>query len=222
MNLLLTSGGLTNEKLVASFKELVGKPLEETKVAFIATAALGEPGDKRWFVDDLVNLYKTGVNEVDILDIAGQDQAGWQPRLEAADVIWVEGGDTKYLMHHIARSGLQKMLPELLKKRVYVGVSAGSMVMGVCAPASTEETMIYPEDSPNAAFAHVQTYMEYVNAIIMPHYNGQYFSVTPEKLGHIASLTKTPIYALDDGSALLVKGNIVQVVSTGDWKAYNA
>src|SRR5688572_11728637 len=144
MDLLLTSGGLTNEKLVTAFKDLVKKPLSEVSVAMIITATLGEVGDKRWFLNDLQNLYDAGVGQVDLVDLAGQEKTEWQSRLEKADVIWGEGGNTKRLMHNIVESGLQQLLPSLLETRKYVGVSAGSMVMGECSPADAE-AVIYAE-----------------------------------------------------------------------------
>lgn len=55
MKLLLTSGGLTNTSITNALFELVGKTPEETRLAFIPTAANASPNDKSWFVKDLYN-----------------------------------------------------------------------------------------------------------------------------------------------------------------------
>src|SRR5690606_39013556 len=52
----------------------------------------------------------------------------WIPWVEDADALLVDGGDAMYLAHWIRRSGLAVLLPRL-ERTVWVGVSAGSMVM---------------------------------------------------------------------------------------------
>ena len=53
MKLLLTSGGMRNPTLTNALLELIGKPANEIKVAFIPTAMNTEPGDKGavWSID---------------------------------------------------------------------------------------------------------------------------------------------------------------------------
>ncbi len=48
--------------------------------------------------------------------------------LKYADVLFFSGGDSTHLMRWINESGLKELLPELLKNKVWVGVSAGSIV----------------------------------------------------------------------------------------------
>jgi dipeptidase E len=49
--------------------------------------------------------------------------------LQQTDALLVGGGDCQYLCYWMQRSGLTALLPELLNKMVYVGLSAGSMIM---------------------------------------------------------------------------------------------
>src|SRR4029079_11291488 len=51
----------------------------------------------------------------------------WLPQVEQTDVLLVNGGDTIYLDRWMRESGLADVLPSL--DLVYVGLSAGSMVM---------------------------------------------------------------------------------------------
>lgn len=214
MKLLLTSGGLSTPTLQATFKKLNPKPLKEVKVSFIITASLVETGDKQWLVKDVNQLYQLGVGEIDIVDIACLTLDEILTRLQWADCIFVEGGNTAYLMSVFIKTGLVKKLAELLKTKLYVGVSAGSMIMGYRLPLQISKE-IYPED----------TYQEYgVNELlgwhnfcIVPHYGA----------GHIPQLDRsfldkikisTPIYVLDDQSALLINGKEVEVVSDGTWE----
>jgi peptidase E len=115
MKLILTSAGITNNSIAKAVKTFVNGKI---KIAFIPTAANNEKGDKDWLIKDLFNCSKLG--EVDIVDISALEKKDWLLRLEWADAIFVGGGDTKYLMSWIVKSGLDKELPELLKTRVYV------------------------------------------------------------------------------------------------------
>jgi len=57
------------------------------------------------------------------------DEALWVPVVRETDVLLVNGGDSLYLCYWMRQSGLADLLPELGGETVYVGLSAGSMVM---------------------------------------------------------------------------------------------
>ena len=128
MKLLLTSAGIKNDSIAKALEELVGKTANGVRIAFIPTAANVEEGDKGWLIEDYRNLKKREY-EVDIVDISALPREMWEPRLKQANVIMVGGGNTFHLMYWLRKVGLDKLLPELLKTRVYVGISAGSMVV---------------------------------------------------------------------------------------------
>ncbi len=56
------------------------------------------------------------------------DEERWVPLVEEADALLVAGGDFLYLCHRMRESGLADLLPSL-SQTVWVGLSAGSMVM---------------------------------------------------------------------------------------------
>ena len=53
----------------------------------------------------------------------------WVPLVQETDALLVGGGDALYLCYWMRQSGLADLLPSLRRETVYVGVSAGSMVM---------------------------------------------------------------------------------------------
>jgi dipeptidase E len=75
------------------------------------------------------------VADLDLVDI-GRDELS--AALDAADVLYVTGGNTFMLLHHMRRSGLAELLPSRLAAGLlYAGVSAGSVVVGPdCEPVS--------------------------------------------------------------------------------------
>jgi dipeptidase E len=221
MKLLLTSAGITNNSIKAAFLQMIGKAPEETSIAFIPTASDVEPGDKDWVLDDIARLRACASwKQFDIVDIAAMDKRFWEKRIREADVIYVEGGNEFFLMYHIEKSGLMDMLPELLEKRVWVGSSAGSMVLGKRIDPELSKYIYEEEIAP--PFDHVEKFLDYVDFAIKPHLDSPIFSKANEaNLAKHASTVAHTFYALDDRSAIRVIDGIVDVVSEGKWKKYN-
>ncbi|MBI4146359.1 Type 1 glutamine amidotransferase-like domain-containing protein [Candidatus Woesearchaeota archaeon] len=208
MKLLLTSAGISNASLAVALKELVEGDLH---IAFIPTAANVEDGPKDWLIRDLVNCQKLGT--VDVVDISAVGKEVWLSRLKKSNVIVFGGGDTAHLMRCIKKSGLQDELPELLKTRVYVGISAGSIVAGKTLLGSS--TYIYGEKKD------VPAGLGYVNFHVRPHLNSPHFPrVREEQLKAITSDLPADLYALDDNSAVLVVDSKLKIVSEGKWVKY--
>jgi dipeptidase E len=211
MKLLLTSAGLTNTAITASLEKLLGKPLVGLRLAFIPTASNVELGSKDWVIEDLNNCQKAGF-EVDIVDISALPKEQWLSRLEAADVILMGGGNTSYLMSWVQKSGLRKELPQLLETRIYVGISAGSCIAGPTIVNSVQD--LFDEDGDST----ISQGLVFVPFQIVPHLNSPYFPAVREKnISNASKVLAEPVYAIDDNSAIVVDGDIVEVVSQGTW-----
>ncbi|OGH48363.1 MAG: hypothetical protein A3G66_04010 [Candidatus Levybacteria bacterium RIFCSPLOWO2_12_FULL_39_17] len=118
MKLLLTSSGKTNKSIESALLELLGKPFEKANLIFVPTAANAEQGDKSWLVDDMNNFRKMNFASFDIVDISAVSKDVWLPSFNKADVLVFGGGNTYHLLNWIKKSGLEKILPELLKTKV--------------------------------------------------------------------------------------------------------
>ncbi len=218
MKLLLTSNGLCNKTIVNALADLLRKPFEKSSIAFIPTASNVEVGEKHWLKNDLDNCRKSGFEIVDIVDISALSQDQWQPRLDSADVLLFGGGNTRHLSFWIEKSGFIKLLPNYLKTKVYVGISAGSIVMGKNMFLSNEEKFYY--EHPNAK--KTGKFLNIVDFSIRPHLNNDYFpQVNKENLEEVAKEHPETIYALDDKSAVKVDGQKVEVVSEGKYLKFN-
>src|SRR3989344_423490 len=214
MKLLLTSAGITNKSIAYALFDLVGKKPEEISLVFIPTASNVEMGDKEWLIDDLVNLKKLNLKSIDIADISTVPEKIWKPKLEKVDVLFFEGGNECYLMEWINKSGLADLLPELLKTRVYVGSSAGSMVTGKDL-ASEIFRIVYDEDP---SIVKEMSGLNFVDFYFMPHLNSPYFkNIREEIVGGVTKDTHEKIYVMDDDSALKVVNGKEEVISEGKW-----
>jgi len=151
----------------------------------------------------------------------------WLPTVEAADVILVGGGNTGYLSHWLHASGLARRLPEWLKNKVYVGISAGSMVVTHSLNVDRERlerTGVYDDDEYDEAAppgAGSDKPLGLVDFVVRPHLNADYFpAVTLENVERWATKVKVPLYAFDDQTALKVLDGQVEVISEGEWRLF--
>jgi dipeptidase E len=218
MKLLLTSGGFTNKKITNALLKLLEKPFKESKLVFIPTAANIESGGKEWLINDLYNCLKLGFAKIEIAEIASTSHNVWLPWIKEADIIMVGGGNTSYLMKQLKKSGLDKLLPVLLKKKIYVGISAGSMVAGKNLSLSSE-AFLYNE---NTGQTMNYTSLKFISLCILPHLNSEWFPrVRTNFLKEFVKKISTTVYALDDNSAVLVDEDKISVVSEGKWEKFN-
>ena len=218
MKLLLTSGGLSNSSIVNALQELVVKPFSELKIAFIPTAANLEEGDKKdWFIKDLINLKELKFNSIDIVDISALPKEIWLERLKEADVLYVEGGNTYHLMYWFNQSCLSEILPELLKTKIYVGVSAGTVVatQSIINAHSEKQLLL---DIKEITYNNG---LSLVNFMIEPHINSVWFKdSTFDNLEKRSKEYKYPIYGIDDNSAIKIDGDKIELISEGEWKLF--
>lgn len=211
MKLLLTSGGLRNESIIQALRGLAGKRLEDCSIVFISTASNVETGDKTYFINDLINIKNQNFKSIKITDISAVPESIWRPQLEESDILFFEGGSSTYLMESVYNSGLDKILPELLKNKVYVGCSAGSMI--TCPDLNVRMSkIIYGEDYSTKSLKGLR----FIDFYILPHYLSDYFPERiPKNVESLAKELNSKVYALDDQSAIVVDGDVVNVVSEG-------
>ena len=213
MKLLLTSAGLRNKKITNVLLDLVGKPARKINVVFIPTAANYERGDKGWLIDDLSNFKKQNFKSIDIVDISALEKQDWEPAVRNADVIAVGGGNTFHLMHWINKSGLGRILPDLLKNKVYFGISAGSCVVGPKVLSKVQDFFAEEENKYK-----IEDGLGFVSFLILPHYNSPFLTNIREKnVRKKAKEEKYSMYAIDDQSAIKVVGDKVEIVSEGNY-----
>jgi dipeptidase E len=232
MKLLLTSSGLRNESLREALGSLLDKLAGECKCVYIPTSYHAAGGDVSWLVEEINTFHALGWEEFAMLDIAVKsawDRGLWWPKIEEADVIVMGGGNAPYLSYWLQRSGLFEALPELLKNKVYVGVSAGSMMLTAGIVSSVIGQTDNPEDwgglggrRPSAYPAEQQSdkTLELVDFLFRPHWHKpdpRYENLTEEAVRRAYRYFQKPIYLVDDQTAIKVVDSKVEVVSEGEW-----
>lgn len=209
MKLLLTSSGLSKRMIGERLQQmLVPKLPSECKVAFIPTAANVEPYSKDWLISQFGQLQRYGFYQIDIVDIAA-DGVDWKARLADADVLWLSGGNTFYLLEQVRKTGFDAWLKTRGKGKVYVGGSASTILMTptIAIAEGVDENVVELKDL---------TALGYVDFEINVHCDALMLEQTAE----YASRSDHDVYALDDLSAIAVEGDGVEVLSGGSWKFY--
>src|SRR3989344_279878 len=109
MKLLLTSAGITTQTIANKLLELADGG--NTKIGFITTAANAEPGNKDWYINQILNLQKYGFYWIDLIDPSAAD-IDWKTRLQEIDIVFVSGGNTFHLLNQARKTGFDIWLKE--------------------------------------------------------------------------------------------------------------
>jgi dipeptidase E len=220
MKLLLTSAGVTNPSIHEALVGLLGKPIAESDALCIPTGAYGHPmsgpgsawrfisGHSRQPMCEL-GWKSLGVLELTALSSIGEER--WVPWVQETDVLLVNGGDAVYLCHWMQQSGLADLLPSL-HETVYVGFSAGSMVL---TPRVGEDFVQWRSPTGGDETLGV------VDFSIVPHVD--HVDLPDNSMAEAerwAAGIPNPSYAIDDESAIRVSDGSVEVVSEGHWKLF--
>ncbi len=220
MKILLTSSGITNQTLIDALAKLIGRPFSNTKMVFIPTAANVKEGHKGWLIDDMYRLKNLGPEYLDIVDMSALPREDVMRRLKSADVLIFGGGDSFYLMDWMNKLGLDKELPDILKDKVYMGISAGSIVVGRMMGDTWTERLSGKETKKIAD----QKSLGWHDFYILPHlWSSHYPSRTLDVVERAAEDMAHPVYAIDDGSAVMIDGTDVSIVSgSNKYKVFGA
>jgi len=220
MELLLTSGGVTNPTIETALVEMLGTPISGARALLIPTAQWGHPmcgpesvqgfvsAAPTWYQSSGLGWKSLGVLELTALPSIGADR--WMPWVMEADALVVDGGDATYLCHWMRESGLADLLPSL--DSVWVGISAGSMVMTPRIGDSFVEWPFAPDDRT----------LGVVDFSIFPHLD-VFPTNTMADAERWASDIGGPAYVMDDQSAIrVVDDGSAEVISEGRWARLNA
>jgi len=221
MKFLLTSAGIKNTSIHNALVGLLGKPIAECNALCIPTASYGHsmvnPVMAWQFIsgrEPRTPMCELGWKSLGVLELTALPSIGeerWVHWVREADVLLVNGGDALYLCHWMRQSGLADLLPSLPEK-VWVGLSAGSMVM---TPRIGEDFVGWkPPTGSDEALGMVEF-------SIFPHLDHEMLPEnTMADAEKWASRLDVPSYAIDDDTAIQVVDGAVEVISEGHWKLF--
>jgi dipeptidase E len=222
MKLLLTSGGVSNASIRHALVDLLGKPISESKALCIPTAEYGHPWctpATAWrFVAGRTTapMCDLGWQSVGLLELTALPSMGaerWVPWVRETDALLVDGGDAMFLRHWMGLSGLLEILPSL-RDTVWVGMSAGSMVM---TPRIGREFVSWKPAADD------DRTLGLVDFSIYPHLDHP--EMPQNKMANAerwAAEIGSRAYAMDDQTAIKVVDGEIVVISEGKWRLFPA
>jgi dipeptidase E len=221
MKLLLTSAGIKNRSIRDALVDLLGKPIAESNALCIPTATYAFPGGAAgaWRLISgraASPLCELGWKSLGVLELAALpsiERTIWIDAVEETDALLVGGGDPLYLCYWIEQSGLADLLPSL-SNMVWVGVSAGSLVMGPQVGGGFVSGSPVTTGDDRA--------LGLVDFAMFPHLDHD--AMPDHSMANAkrwAAGLPVPGYAMDDETAIKVVGGTVEVVSEGHWELFN-
>lgn len=208
MKLFLAS--LASETLDLVIPLLPDKP-NNLNAAFIPTAADPyQESNMPWMTADHDKLVSMGFMVTDY-DLKNKNSATLRNDLSQYDVIFVAGGNTYYLLNEVKKSGFDIVIKELLNKGVvYIGASAGSMILG--PDINHLKTVDHPEIVPELT---IYSCLNIINQRILPHFGKEKYA------GRHAQLQNDwgdKILPLRDDQAVIVNDGKTKIVTTNNAK----
>jgi dipeptidase E len=222
MRLLLTSAGIKNTSIHDALVGLLGRPIADSNALCIPTAMYGHPqvgpGELAWrFISGkepdcpMCELGWKSMGVLELTALPSINEERWVPLVQETDVLLASGGDALYLCHWMRQSGLADVLPSL-RETVWVGLSAGSMVM---TPRIGQDFVGWRPPSGSDSTLGI------VDFSIFPHLDHELLpDNTMADAERWAAGIPGPGYAIDDETAIRVVDGTVQVVSEGHWKLF--
>ena len=220
MKYLLTSGGISNTSIHTALEELLGKPIAESNALFIPTAIYTKPNGPVMAArvirgevgHPFCDLGWKSLGVLELTALPSIQKNDWVPLVQETDALLVGGGDPLYLCYWMRQSGLADLLPSLRPEAVYVGLSAGSMVL---APSIGEDFVGWKPPTGG------DSTLGLVDFSMFPHLDHP--SLPENTLADAekwAANMPRSAYAIDDDTAIQVVDGAVEVISEGHWKLF--
>lgn len=179
--------------------------VKEMRLAYITTGSNG--------VDDVsyIERHKKKMDELGIdyveVDIDGMDESAVRNAISGKNAIYVEGGNTFYLLKVIRESGFDSAVKDFIANGgVYIGSSAGAYVA-----CPTIEMSTWKETQKDRYGVHDFTALNLVPFLVFAHYTDDLEKVIK---GGVEN-AKYPVKILRDGQSVLVEGDKVSLVGDG-------
>jgi dipeptidase E len=188
---------------------LLQKPAYDITVAFISTAAKSQDNLDYVKKDWDIMRDEMGFN-VEEVDIDNKKEGEVMKLLEFKDIIFVEGGNTFYLLNSMRKCNFKKIIRKLLKSgKVYIGVSAGSIVAG-----RTIQTANWKDGNKNIVNLKSLKGLGLVPFDIFVHYRPEHEETIKKNMPWKWQRRKLKI--ITDGQAILVQGKEIALIGKGE------
>ncbi|MEK7167143.1 MAG: Type 1 glutamine amidotransferase-like domain-containing protein [Patescibacteria group bacterium] len=201
--LILASSG--NFIAANNVDHFLPKPLSKAKILYVITAS------KKVNNTSYAERTRQKMDELNFsfteYDIVGKTEEELKKALRTHDIIYIEGGNTFYLLKAVRDTAFEKVVKEAIENGlVYWGVSAGAYI------ACPSIVMATWSDRFDRCSVTDWTAMNLVPFLIKAHYTFDMLKKIKEKSKEL----QFPLHVLNDDQAIMVKDEKVQLIGDGD------
>ncbi|MDR0672931.1 MAG: Type 1 glutamine amidotransferase-like domain-containing protein [Zoogloeaceae bacterium] len=189
------------------FPDFAGGAVTGKKVAFIPTAS--RPEKVTFYVDaDKKTLAKLGFS-IRELEISSASAPEIEEGLETADYIFVEGGNTFFLLQELKRTGADKaILRQIDQGKPYIGASAGSMILAPSIEYAQRMDDAAAAPRLNGDFSALAA----VDFCVVPHFTNAPFRKAAQQI--VAEYAqRLDLRSISNHEAIVVRGNRVETLA---------
>ncbi len=206
MKLFLTSSGIPTEQKDLFLKSF-NKPANEITFYFIPTAADVEPDGQEWVTLSMNQFSSIGINCI-WYSLKYKTKEQVESELQDADCIWVNGGNTFYLLDISRKTGFDEVVKKLVREKgvVYGGTSAGTILATKNLDSVNWKKIYYESDANDVGISDFSA-LSFINAVAVVHY---------EEEKHLPIVKKHKkedelVYLIPNGGMIVVDGEEVSL-----------
>jgi dipeptidase E len=200
--LVLTSNGISSEKLYIKVKQLMKK---DTRMAALVTTASTFHEQKDRNIQRHTEILERLGLMVELFDFAEQSPT----LLKKYDLIFLMGGNTFYLLDIMRKTKCKELFAKYIKDKVVIGASAGSIVFGSTVGHIYE---LEPEANELVGLTDF-TGLALTNIHVFPHVSllTKSFERCLERLNNFEKINNIKLTLIEDGQGVFVneKNNII-------------
>src|SRR3989338_6276946 len=187
--IILSSHGFQKKKLLA----LLPSVAKNLSVAIITTASAEWKEKNKHAILAKQVLEDAGFKKVEFLDVEFENPN----KLKKFDVIYINGGNPFYLLHHLKKSGADKIITQLADQGVIIiGISGGGVVLG-----PNINIVDYFDKKINSIKLKDLTGLNLTDISIYPHYTKE----VEEKIKKFESKFQCKVKRLTDSQSVVIK-----------------
>lgn len=185
---------------IEKLKSFIGPEFPRKKIVYVPTASNGEHYGK-WKSGESIQAVVSLGNSLSIVELEDQCYKDVISEIRTADILWLAGGMTAYLLYWLRRTELDKAIPELLAQGIpYIGSSASSMA---CSKTVHVAEVFIGESEPGASLVPGLGLIDFE---IYPHYEDELRPEIEKRW------QKGTLYLLKNGEVITVENGKVTVL----------
>lgn len=185
-------------------KFIIDNEIIVNEILFISTA--GNVEEYRHYIDEGINFLEHLGYQLNFLDIANESKETCTTEINNAQLIYISGGNTFYLLQEIKKKGLLSVLRnKICTGCPYIGESAGGIILSknINYVKEMDDTEMAPELKEFNALDVIDFYP-------LPHYMEEPFSDIVKKIVKEYS-DQVDLVPINNNQAIVINNNSIEV-----------